>query len=558
MSPKPCLSLTFRKPTRFYCDKDVRSRSVCEITSSVSIDALGTPLPNGVYDPRLGPATSDSPPCATCALRYLGCPGHFGHIELCVPLYHPLLFGKLVEILRMKCLHCHKLTAPPRQLEVFRIKFQLLRRGRYSEALELDDRLSAVTKQSKPEGDGEKSQSSSMQSAILAVDKVLKELDDSMGEGDKIYKLSSYEETCHRELVKEVISNCKSSKSCPHCGAFSPRIRQDASNKIFQASMAASAARINEAEGIELLPALVRSGRDTPSGGSADEMDVDSTNDAGDSKEAGDSPVSRDKYMHPAEVKAQIERTWKTNSELCEELLAVQGPEIFFMQAVAVPPNRFRPPMHLGGMVVEHAQNMYLNKILTSNELVRANFVSKNEAVAYKHWIDLQTHLNCYMDSSKDPTMNQNMSPGIRQLLERKEGIFRKHMMGKRVNFACRSVISPDPYIGTNEIGIPRYFAETLTYPTPVTDINIEEMKRLVERGPNNWPGARWVEFPDRRVELGKMDEHKREAVASRLLMHAKKGGQPAIVGRQMRDGDMVLMNRQVSSNYAVVFPNRS
>ncbi len=44
--------------------------------------------------------------------------------------------------------------------------------------------------------------------------------------------------------------------------------------------------------------------------------------------------------------------------------------------------------------------------------------------------------------------------PGVRQLLEKKEGLFRKHMMGKRVNFAARSVISPDPYIETNEIGV--------------------------------------------------------------------------------------------------------
>jgi DNA-directed RNA polymerase I subunit RPA1 len=453
----------------------------------------------------------------------------------------------------MKCLKCHKLTAPPRQLEVFRIKFHLLRRGRYTEALELDDRLSAVTKQSKPEGVDEKNKTSTVQSAILAVEKVLKELENSMRDSDKIYKLSSFEDACHRELVKEVISNCKSSKSCPHCGAFSPRIRQDASNKIFQAPLSASAARINEAEGIELAPALVRNSTDKSSGGWAADAEVDSANES-DGKKDDDGSGSRDKYMHPAEVKAQIEATWKSNPELCEELFAVQGSEIFFMQAVAVPPNRFRPPMHLGGMVVEHAQNVYLNKILTSNELVRANFVTKNEAVAYKHWIDLQTHLNCFMDSSKDPSMNQNMSPGIRQLLERKEGIFRKHMMGKRVNFACRSVISPDPYIGTNEIGIPRYFAETLTYPTPVTDINIEEMKLLVERGPNKWPGARWVEFPDRRVELSKMDEHKREAVAARLLMHAKKGGQPAIVGRQMRDGDMVLMNRQVSLKPQSIF----
>jgi hypothetical protein len=48
---------------------------------------------------------------------------------------------------------------------------------------------------------------------------------------------------------------------------------------------------------------------------------------------------------------------------------------------------------------------------------------------------------------------------GIRQVLEKKEGLFRMNMMGKRVNFACRSVISPDPYIGTHEIGIPMVFA---------------------------------------------------------------------------------------------------
>lgn len=51
------------------------------------------------------------------------------------------------------------------------------------------------------------------------------------------------------------------------------------------------------------------------------------------------------------------------------------------------------------------------------------------------------------------------MNVGIRQVLEKKEGLFRMNMMGKRVNFACRSVISPDPYIGTHEIGIPMVFA---------------------------------------------------------------------------------------------------
>lgn len=59
----------------------------------------------------------------------------------------------------------------------------------------------------------------------------------------------------------------------------------------------------------------------------------------------------------------------------------------------------------------------------------------------------------------------KDASLGICQLLEKKEGMFRQKMMGKRVNFACRSVISPDPYLAVNEIGIPPYFALRLTYP---------------------------------------------------------------------------------------------
>ena len=74
---------------------------------------------------------------------------------------------------------------------------------------------------------------------------------------------------------------------------------------------------------------------------------------------------------------------------------------------------------------------------------------------------------------------------GIRQQLEKKEGLFRKNMMGKRVNFACRSVISPDPYLGTGEIGVPPYFAMRLSYPERVTAFNVEvgQPSQLISRG---------------------------------------------------------------------------
>lgn len=66
-------------------------------------------------------------------------------------------------------------------------------------------------------------------------------------------------------------------------------------------------------------------------------------------------------------------------------------------------------------------------------------------------------------------TGQRDVASGICQLLEKKEGLFRQKMMGKRVNYACRSVISPDPYLGVNEIGIPPCFAVKLTYPEVTT-----------------------------------------------------------------------------------------
>jgi len=95
----------------FYTDSDTRSRSVVEVNSSESYDALGNPLPRGLYDPRMGPMNQPGAgsSCVTCGNVYLNCPGHCGHIELCVPVYNILTFPKLLQLLKSKCLFCHNL-----------------------------------------------------------------------------------------------------------------------------------------------------------------------------------------------------------------------------------------------------------------------------------------------------------------------------------------------------------------------------------------------------------------------------------------------------------------
>ena len=313
--------------------------------------------------------------------------------------------------------------------------------------------------------------------------------------------------------------------------------------------------RLNAAENIQIESARIeRNENDMDSDSEAEVMDAVEGAESGDEVNSP-SDTKNDKYMTTVEVQAQVQRIWKHEMFLCHCLFgggsthipAADSYKKYFLQAIPVPPNRFRPPMHLNGMSVDHAQTGYLSKIIIQNAAVRDRLAVEGDT-AYAACITLQTAVNVYMDSSKDPASALGVSAnGIRQILERKEGLFRKNMMGKRVNHACRSVISPDPYVGTNEIGVPRYFAQVLTYPTPVTTLNCTEMRKAVERGPDQYPAARWVQVAgQRRVDLSKMNSHKRQAVAAQLLKGVK-GGIPVTVGRQLRDGDYVLMNRQVS-----------
>lgn len=227
-----------------------------------------------------------------------------------------------------------------------------------------------------------------------------------------------------------------------------------------------------------------------------------------------------DKFLAPLEVEARMKLLWEAHRELLHFIWSRAALvsksdatrnsssstlwQLFFWRTIIVPPSRFRPPSDLGNMKTEHPQNINLSKIIVTNDEMKKLLATRdstsleilsNEGVnltkLVSTWIDLQNFVNMYLDSSKNPSANPNdeVPTGIRQVLEKKEGLFRRHMMGKRVNYCCRSVISPDPYLGTNEIGIPVQFAKELHYPTPVTSWNVKFLRGLVENGPNIYPG---------------------------------------------------------------------
>ena len=252
--------------------------------------------------------------------------------------------------------------------------------------------------------------------------------------------------------------------------------------------------------------------------------------------------------------------------------------DIFFIQFLLVPPNRYRPEVRTGeGQITEDQQNTLYKRVIL--QCVIVNQICKEIADAEptavtrpRNYIDLQSAkvglqdaVNSLIDSDRNPHMtrgNQQIEEGIKQKLEKKEGLFRMNMMGKRVNFAARSVISPDPNIETNEIGVPPVFAKKLTYPEPVTNHNFYDLKEAVLNGVNKWPGAAAIENENGQViSLKTKNFEERQAMANQLLAPSCTsimGTKNKKVHRHLNNGDIVLMNRQPTLHKPSIMGHRA
>jgi len=113
-------------------------------------------------------------------------------------------------------------------------------------------------------------------------------------------------------------------------------------------------------------------------------------------------------------------------------------------------------------------------------------------------WELLQYHVTTYFDNQTSgipPARHRSGRPlkTLTQRLKGKEGRFRSNLSGKRVNFCARTVISPDPNLGINEVGVPVQTAKELTVPIRATSRNREQLRRMILRGPDNHPGVNYI-----------------------------------------------------------------
>lgn len=112
----------------------IKRISVKEVTSPIIFDNLKNAVIGGLYDPAFGPMDPRET-CRTCGLNSYECPGHFGHVEVSVPLYNPLVFMTLFKVLRTSCMHCFKFRMTDYEMGQFCERFELLRGGELVEAM---------------------------------------------------------------------------------------------------------------------------------------------------------------------------------------------------------------------------------------------------------------------------------------------------------------------------------------------------------------------------------------------------------------------------------------
>ncbi|XP_075529481.1 RNA polymerase I subunit RpI1 isoform X2 [Dermacentor variabilis] len=584
-----------------FSTEELLRQGVLEVTCSETFDIVGHPTKGGLHDALLGPSDRDEV-CATCGLGFTHCPGHIGYIRLPLLVFNPVFLRTLYQLLRGSCFSCHRLLSPPVACQVALAQLQVLQYGAVGAVQELQD----IANETLTDDDdkGRLVHRGAVRPVLQRrIEQSVASVIDSVGDVEEARRTADVKNVveCRQRIVKTFIREhlMGAPRKCPHCGELRRAMTIQNNSRFVYTSKIRPAVK---------PPTSSMPFRSTHNGfEDEDDMLVEEEEERqrqAQQKQAEEEAAGGElSYLTPVEARAHLRELWAKERSLLQNLFGIlalasgshESPvDMFFLEALVVPPTRFRPMNFMNGRKYENAQTVSLSRVLQCCDTLRAvlkllarrgsdqserpedqmeterleQLVSKMmgkdlDAKMHFAWNALQVAVNVVVDSELDRLNTNKGTPGIKQILEKKEGLFRKHMMGKRVNYAARSVISPDPYIDVEEIGVPMVFATKLSYPEPVTDRNIAELRRAVINGPDIYPGALLVEREDGVVmRLDPTNRTRREAVAKQLLTpteaHQHMLRRCKTVHRHLRSGDMLLLNRQPTLHKPSIMAHRA
>lgn len=231
--------------------------------------------------------------------------------------------------------------------------------------------------------------------------------------------------------------------------------------------------------------------------------------------------------------------------------------ESFIISSIQVGSRAVRPSIRTDGTTAEdQLTEMYVSLFRNIRDCNSNSLSAGGGSTGIKSQIGPNDIYNAYKNliSAKGLNTDGGSVPtkGIFERLSGKYGRMRSNLMGKRVNYCSRSVITGDPTISINELGVPRSVASRLTFPEVVTARNRDFLMKLVSNG-NRYPGAVSKTLPSGTVQLIDTQVINSTGWGSSTDADGRLGGEATndplplgtIVNRHLLDGDYVLFNRQ-------------
>ncbi|MBO3841480.1 MAG: DNA-directed RNA polymerase subunit A' [Candidatus Brockarchaeota archaeon] len=408
---------------------EIRRLSVMEVTTDETYDQDGLSVPGGVMDTRLG-TIEPRQRCKTCGNLPDKCPGHFGHIELPVPVIHVSFAREIERVLQSTCRQCGRILLPNDRINDYREKIR-----------EFEENYGIVP--------------------------------------DQIF-----------DQIKDEV---RRANRCPHCGADKYQVKLERPTRFYE----------RDPDGVLRL-------------------------------------------LNTRIIRERLNRVPEDDLRLLNIDPEVAHPAWYVIEVLPVPPIQVRPSIILetGERSEDDLTHKLVDIVRTARRIREYIESGASPLIIQDHEDLLQYHVTTYFDNEAVgilPAQHRTRKTlkTLAQRLKGKEGRFRKNLSGKRVDFSARTVISPDPYLDIDEVGVPEEIAKILTVPERVTYWNRDWLVQLVRNGPFIHPGSEYVVRPNGA-------RHKLQFVENRdSLAEALDIG--FIVERHLLDGDFVIFNRQPS-----------
>jgi DNA-directed RNA polymerase subunit A' len=482
---------------------EYREMSATKVITADTYDDDGFPIDMGLMDPRLG-VIDPGLECKTCGQRAGSCNGHFGHIELAAPVVH-VSFSKLIRrLLRTTCRSCSRLCLTDE--EKSSIKDQ------YKRAKVLLNSTESVAK--------EVAKTARKHDHCTHPDCNAKQYDIQHEKPTTFYEVQDVLSNDYPELI---LTAMQPDPEDENSMGISPTELSEKTKIPIE--------RINQILSGEFRP-LKSNRRSIERALSSSDRKVSLT-------------IKDANKLMPSEIRDWFEDIPGDDLELLGIDPKNSRPECMILTVLPVPPVTVRPSITLENG--QRSEDDLTHKLV---DIIRINqrFMENREAGAPQLiiedlWELLQYHVTTFMDneiSGTPPARHRSGRPlkTLSQRLKGKEGRFRGSLSGKRVNFSARTVISPDPTLSLNEVGVPEQVALEMTQTMIVKESNFDLVGRYVRNGPSNHPGANYVTREDgRRL---KVTEKNCQELAEKIEVGWT-------INRHLIDGDIVLFNRQPS-----------